>query len=85
MQQLRRRSLLLQLRCGLASVLRDAVTPATAAAGAGSGALAAAAGLAAASGLSRDLLTCIGHQAQVSTVLQLGVSSVQYLGLGFST
>lgn len=62
MQQLRRRSLLLQLRCGLARVLRDAVAPATAAAG--SGALAAAAGLAAASGLSGDLLACVGHQAQ---------------------
>jgi hypothetical protein len=66
MQQLRRRSLLLQLRCGLARVLRDAVAPATAAAG--SGALTAAAGLSAASGLSGDLLTCVGHQAQVGAV-----------------
>ncbi|KAF6258705.1 hypothetical protein COO60DRAFT_1638930 [Scenedesmus sp. NREL 46B-D3] len=71
MQQLRRRSLLLQLRCGLASVLRDAVTPAAAAAGAGAAAGAAAAGLAAASGLSGDLLTCVGHQAQ-NTVDAMG-------------
>jgi hypothetical protein len=37
--------------------------------------------LAAASGLSGDLLTCVGHQAQVSTALQLVVSSFQYLAV----
>lgn len=65
-QQQRRRSLLLQLRCGLASVLRDAVTPHIAAGEAAAAGASGTAGLAAAAGLSSNLLVCVGHQAQTT-------------------
>ncbi|KAF8066245.1 NUP205 [Scenedesmus sp. PABB004] len=57
-KQERRRALLLQLRCGLAACLREAVTPPPpGAAGKGKG-----------PAVSGDLLVCVGHQAQVSGV-----------------
>jgi hypothetical protein len=63
-QHIRRRSLLLQMRIGLASCLRDAVTPHATSAAAGSADIKTAA---AAAGGDNELLVCVGHQAQVGS------------------
>jgi hypothetical protein len=94
--QERRRSLLLQLRCGLASCLRDTITPSAAGVTSASNARAAGAGAARADGVARgtfsgigpggsELLVCWGHDAQVSACR--GLSSVLWccLGHGAST